>query len=1844
MQAPDDSTQTWQRVGSIIGVANRFATLAREEQQCTFFADPPSRRGIGSLNNTGGFGTSSTGKWVTEEISAHVQGLAMLSIALKKDRCNIAREFPDSTLLEAEATVEAMLQLAEKWQEAASETTKKQVSATVLAATIRLGATMQTETSDKSLNLSSKVVSGNVTEPLNSIQDTDSETGGEDAHINTVRKQSQYNRFQPTDAGPLRLPPTPALLRNISMDWGIRVAKVFHKVGVPYRMPYASASLGGSRAKAESTDQRTLLLRSPKSGNVGIMVSPGHSVDGRSRRSSLVTQEEDSYIVSAAPSGPWYFQEIVRLQRDAQKEMQIRRDQIVVRGPLISLDANSCWELHGALWTGRGAVAAKLFTNNAQGERQFRTELSTYLRVSYHPNIPNLLAWAHGKPPVCASSDHEYGPKTVSRPITPMTVSPARSLPNSPQPSPPGSPRGERMAIHLSSPLMNPKEVSAFLDRTPGELGVSRFPGDLFMAHYANKTPQGKVLVLEHLDGALDDVLSERKLGPRGYQVVVGQVVRAALHLHTTVPKGLVHGLINGSTVFVGTDGTVKLSAIEHARVQDNPKDPSRLLPDVPCNPCYQAPELLLSSGLLLPSADIFSIGCLAYRVITGMEPPLNPDDVAAALQMASPLNFKPGANPKKGRPIPDEWESVVRRCTDMDPKKRPTAAELMIMLEKIDEETCAAEVEMHRRRESLDENYISDEEEGDNELQLTPRAKWTNVNEGRRNSAVASPQRLGSVQPSSAVASPPRRGSVQPTGSGVWRLLPSDSVNTATAQISAPKPAATEPPLSSGPQGPPAPVYDPRQSLTGSAGGRLGEGRLGEQRESVVMDRPPFDPRSKLSLSSCSEPCHPDPAPASRVPQRGIAHPKEDTHRRQSWVFSDVSRMSLPAGAPVPGPAGYVAPEVSRDVTHQATGAAVGFNPLQPAIMPVPGAPGWALSPPTSALSSGPAPPAGTPASPGDFPFSKAAELAAPAGNALQHPSAWTPPVNRPALRPAVVNVNTAPQYTAAAPYHQGMPTDRSAKTPLSCQGAPPSAAMSSGGVPNYSSGTPLPGYQQGVHAGDAYVTPGGMAGEVRFGLHGRVSLQGIEVASRSESAATQEGGGPASVVSYGHRKLSQKSRTSRVSAARGGEVFDPIANHHLLQSATPSPARDERRRRRSVRKTRRRIEKDLRDELWQLGCSLDLDDPSSPPSGTTSSSGSTTDGAGSSSSSGSASPSASPVPSSGSFHLAGVRRKARKKRAKPLLLGASAPEAEGTTHRIGVGVNRLGPRVPLLGPSGCVPEREEAQLFYGTPASDNLKKDLYEGTEGDWLLERKQRLLEIEKLKDEIKNIDAERETPPFGFRQHVAEKISAAHFHTVCDVHTEEATALLREHWGKYKGTCYGELAMALWCQRTGAGKATAREFFDKALAIAKPNDAEPLSFLGHFLLEDYKAEITPLSAQCTVVVLSENAIRLSHPAALPKIGHVVTLPVFTGEDQWVVSHQVHTGVKLTRQVGSDDEWGSTDTEPSGDPVAKQWSRAKEVVFADGDYGKEYNDCGVWIDLTEGHATKRKYDQLKQKLDTLTRTFAKAVETDPTHPPSSIGYSEALSFQNQWDRAAEVLQECLKYNPSLAILHARLAELMHFHLPLSLDDAEAAYRSAIKFCGSTTAEHANLKGNLASLLAQRGAKAAALATFRESLAVDPSHANNLFNAGMFLRILGSSQLALEAHHRKTGRAEAIKREDPVVSMAAYRLLAKAASLGHSQAEAERQHLHRALHRHNPRHAALATAGISNGENFKAEEYLPEHLDHLLDPIIPEDIPKALLRPDVKVRSTSASSSLKSRPSRLDVVAGPLCAFPRS
>jgi serine/threonine-protein kinase len=196
--------------------------------------------------------------------------------------------------------------------------------------------------------------------------------------------------------------------------------------------------------------------------------------------------------------------------------------------------------------------------------------------------------------------------------------------------------------------------------------------------------------VMELLDGVDLEKLVEQKgpLEPKRVVRILSQVLDslAEAHEHGLVHRDIKPANINLSrrgleedfvtvldfglvkTESAGNDANVSLTAANH----------------ITGTPAYLAPELVVDEGHVDGRADLYSLGCVAYFLLTGKLV----FEAQTAMQMAvaqvSETPLPPSQRTRQ--PIPKALEALVMKCLEKRPEHRPESAVAMLgMLESLE-------------------------------------------------------------------------------------------------------------------------------------------------------------------------------------------------------------------------------------------------------------------------------------------------------------------------------------------------------------------------------------------------------------------------------------------------------------------------------------------------------------------------------------------------------------------------------------------------------------------------------------------------------------------------------------------------------------------------------------------------------------------------------------------------------------------------------------------------------------------------------------------------------------------------------------------------------------------------------------------------------------------------------------------------------------------------------------------------------------------------------------------------------------------------------------------------------
>jgi tetratricopeptide (TPR) repeat protein len=242
----------------------------------------------------------------------------------------------------------------------------------------------------------------------------------------------------------------------------------------------------------------------------------------------------------------------------------------------------------------------------------------------------------------------------------------------------------------LASALAADADAVARFEREARAAAGLSHPG-ILAVHDVGAHDGRPYLVTELLRGrSLREALAGGPLAPTQVARLGAEIARALAAAHRA---GIVHRDLKPENLFLTEDGAVKILDFGLATVQSAEGLPAaatfRTVSGAVVGTLgYLAPEQLRGERLG-PPADLFGLGCVLHECLTGA-PVFHRDSVAATLQA---IAF---GEPPKLDPVvcgSTQLATLVERCLDKDPARRPAAGELASALGAtgIDEETRVA-------------------------------------------------------------------------------------------------------------------------------------------------------------------------------------------------------------------------------------------------------------------------------------------------------------------------------------------------------------------------------------------------------------------------------------------------------------------------------------------------------------------------------------------------------------------------------------------------------------------------------------------------------------------------------------------------------------------------------------------------------------------------------------------------------------------------------------------------------------------------------------------------------------------------------------------------------------------------------------------------------------------------------------------------------------------------------------------------------------------------------------------------------------------------------------------------
>jgi serine/threonine-protein kinase len=191
--------------------------------------------------------------------------------------------------------------------------------------------------------------------------------------------------------------------------------------------------------------------------------------------------------------------------------------------------------------------------------------------------------------------------------------------------------------------------------------------------------------VMELLDGFDLETLVQR-FGPQPPERVVSFLLQACDSLAEAHGTGLIHRDIKPKNLFVSRLGlnydfvkVLDFGLVKSTSAPDDYQSQLTLDGTTTGTPAYMSPEMALGDKTLDARSDIYSLGCVAYWLLTGQL--VFEGNTPTAVLLAHIQQPPVPPSQRTEIPVPEDLERVILSCLAKDPAERPLSVQEMARL-----------------------------------------------------------------------------------------------------------------------------------------------------------------------------------------------------------------------------------------------------------------------------------------------------------------------------------------------------------------------------------------------------------------------------------------------------------------------------------------------------------------------------------------------------------------------------------------------------------------------------------------------------------------------------------------------------------------------------------------------------------------------------------------------------------------------------------------------------------------------------------------------------------------------------------------------------------------------------------------------------------------------------------------------------------------------------------------------------------------------------------------------------------------------------------------------------------
>ena len=232
---------------------------------------------------------------------------------------------------------------------------------------------------------------------------------------------------------------------------------------------------------------------------------------------------------------------------------------------------------------------------------------------------------------------------------------------------------------------MNPNDIETLNQRFEHEVqatAVLESPHTVDIYDYGI-TPEGTFYYVMELLRGIDMETLVNRFGPIAPERVVYMLIQACHSLHEAHSRGLIHRDIKPANLFVCEYGedrdfvkVLDFGLVKRDRAAEDADPMLTREGSITGTPAYMYPEAITGASPVDHRSDIYSLGCVAYWLLTGQL--VFPAKTPLAM-LAEHANAIPAPPSRRSElEIPQALDEVVLACLAKQPDERPTGADAL--------------------------------------------------------------------------------------------------------------------------------------------------------------------------------------------------------------------------------------------------------------------------------------------------------------------------------------------------------------------------------------------------------------------------------------------------------------------------------------------------------------------------------------------------------------------------------------------------------------------------------------------------------------------------------------------------------------------------------------------------------------------------------------------------------------------------------------------------------------------------------------------------------------------------------------------------------------------------------------------------------------------------------------------------------------------------------------------------------------------------------------------------------------------------------------------------------------